>query len=194
MASLQDIMNVDEDQLDSHTIKKDHAPAPSARHHQPYLAPSAVYNPGYATSGDQPDSSSAAQGKKRPSSSRTAKSTVTGTSSSSSDRPSITRRRSNNSADSMDQPNYGYGHAGSSSGGLEPSGHPMRPFGNMSTGGDVSVKLTPITGRVSRAKKGMKVHTCDLCRPPKVRPVRHSGQPNAPSDTRQTFTRAEHLR
>ncbi|CZR68989.1 uncharacterized protein PAC_18890 [Phialocephala subalpina] len=38
------------------------------------------------------------------------------------------------------------------------------------------VKYTPVTGRISRAKKGVPVHTCDICRPVK------------------TFTRAEHLR
>lgn len=37
-----------------------------------------------------------------------------------------------------------------------------------SPGAEMPVKLTPITGRVSRAKKGVPVHTCDLCRPPKV--------------------------
>jgi hypothetical protein len=42
--------------------------------------------------------------------------------------------------------------------------------------GDVPVKYTPVTGRISRAKKGVPVHTCDICRPVK------------------TFTRAEHLR
>ncbi|KAK5987435.1 hypothetical protein PT974_11562 [Cladobotryum mycophilum] len=41
---------------------------------------------------------------------------------------------------------------------------------------EAPVKLTPITGRVSRAKKGVPVHTCEVCRPAK------------------TFTRAEHLR
>ncbi|KAH8820992.1 fungal-specific transcription factor domain-containing protein [Xylogone sp. PMI_703] len=41
---------------------------------------------------------------------------------------------------------------------------------------DIPVKYTPVTGRVSKAKKGVPVHTCSLCRPPK------------------TFTRAEHLR
>ncbi|PNH41312.1 hypothetical protein VD0004_g5794 [Verticillium dahliae] len=46
----------------------------------------------------------------------------------------------------------------------------------MLPGAEASVKLTPITGRLSRAKKGVPVHTCDQCRPPK------------------TFTRAEHLR
>lgn len=35
---------------------------------------------------------------------------------------------------------------------------------------DVPVKYTPITGRVSRAKKGVPVHTCEICRPVKVRP------------------------
>ncbi|KAI3316767.1 hypothetical protein HD806DRAFT_419274 [Xylariaceae sp. AK1471] len=42
--------------------------------------------------------------------------------------------------------------------------------------GSVPVKLTPITGRVSRAKKGVPVHVCEICKPPK------------------TFTRPEHLR
>ncbi|KAF9882309.1 C2H2 finger domain-containing protein [Colletotrichum karsti] len=76
----------------------------------------------------------------------------------------------------MDPSNYGHGYAGPSAGGYDPSGAPSRPFSNPPPGSDVPVKLTPITGRVSRAKKGMKVHTCDICRPPK------------------TFTRAEHLR
>ncbi|KAK8145319.1 hypothetical protein G3M48_004647 [Beauveria asiatica] len=38
------------------------------------------------------------------------------------------------------------------------------------------VKITPKTGKVSRAKKGNRVHTCEQCQPSK------------------TFTRAEHLR
>jgi hypothetical protein len=43
----------------------------------------------------------------------------------------------------------------------------MRPMGNLSSG-EASVKLTPITGRVSRAKKGVPVHVCATCRPPKA--------------------------
>lgn len=76
------------------------------------------------------------------------------------------RLQSANSPDSMD-PSYdrGPGHAHL---GVAYPGAPSRPF--------VPTKLTPITGRVSRAKKGLAVHTCELCRPPK------------------TFTRAEHLR
>lgn len=41
---------------------------------------------------------------------------------------------------------------------------------------DPPVKLTPITGRVIRARKRVPYHTCDVCQPPK------------------TFTRAKHLR
>lgn len=37
-----------------------------------------------------------------------------------------------------------------------------------STAADTAVKLTPITGRISKAKKGVPVHTCDQCIPPKV--------------------------
>ncbi|WQF88940.1 hypothetical protein CDEST_13954 [Colletotrichum destructivum] len=176
MASLQDIMNADEDQLESHTIKNSPIPIQPGIHHQPYLTPNTVYNSGYKIGREQLDRTSTQQDRaKRSSSSHTTQSTPPGSSSSSS-RPPNTRRRSNVSTDSMDPSNYGYGHAGPSSGGLDPAGQPMRPFGHASTGGDVPIKLTPITGRVSRAKKGMKVHTCDICRPPK------------------TFTRAEHLR
>ncbi|KAK1990140.1 hypothetical protein LX36DRAFT_664513 [Colletotrichum falcatum] len=173
MASLQDIMNADEDQLESHTIKNNRDPTPSAGHHQPYLTPSAPYNSSYAIAGEQADNSTTHQDTKRSSSSRTTGSTPPRSSSSSSRPPNI-RRRSNVSTDSMEQSNYGYAHA-SAPGALDPSGPAMRPYGHAPTG-DVPVKLTPITGRVSRAKKGMKVHTCDICRPPK------------------TFTRAEHLR
>jgi hypothetical protein len=42
----------------------------------------------------------------------------------------------------------------------------MPPAG---TGSEAPVKLTPVTGRVSRAKKGVPVHICELCRPPKVK-------------------------
>lgn len=73
------------------------------------------------------------------------------------------RRRSNTSSDSMDTSYYGHGH------GYVPAG-PSRSYAAAdSTGGETPVKLTPITGRVSRAKKGVPVHICELCRPPKVR-------------------------
>ncbi|KAK4191131.1 hypothetical protein QBC35DRAFT_36200 [Podospora australis] len=86
-------------------------------------------------------------------------------------RPSA-RRRSTTSIDSMDR-SGGYGSPASSSsigGGL------MRPMPSQPASDNVPMRLTPITGRVSRAKKGVPVHVCDICKPPK------------------TFTRAEHLR
>lgn len=54
-------------------------------------------------------------------------------------------------------------------------GHPTRPMPPHPPN-ESPVRLTPITGRISRAKKGQPVHICEVCRPPK------------------TFTRAEHLR
>lgn len=42
-----------------------------------------------------------------------------------------------------------------------------------SRGSDVaegSIKYTPVTGRVSRAKKGQPVHVCEICKPSKVNP------------------------
>ncbi|EFX04645.1 c2h2 finger domain containing protein [Grosmannia clavigera kw1407] len=50
------------------------------------------------------------------------------------------------------------------------------PGDGRSGGYPEEVRLTPVTRRVSRAKKGVPVHTCDICHPAKV------------------FTRAEHLR
>ncbi|EKJ75956.1 hypothetical protein FPSE_03904 [Fusarium pseudograminearum CS3096] len=75
------------------------------------------------------------------------------------------RRRSNMSIDSNDT-HYATQHA-SSSNAL------MRPF-TTAASGESRVRLTPITGKISKAKKGVLVHNCDQC--PK------------------TFSRAEHLR
>lgn len=86
-------------------------------------------------------------------------STTAALSSSSTARPAPARGSSNTSNEDM----YRHGSHPSGSGGGE---QPNRPMGNPS--GNPEIKLTPITGRVSRAKKGVPVHTCDLCRPPKV--------------------------
>ncbi|KUI55445.1 Zinc finger protein zas1 [Cytospora mali] len=124
-----------------------------------------------------PDSSSAVQkGKRRVETSDPRPRTSTVNTSTASSQPGGSRRQSTTSVDSMDQ--HGYGSASSSSlggaggGGLPPN-HPTRPMGSPNP--EVPIRLTPITGRVSRAKKGVPVHTCDMCNPPK------------------TFTRAEHL-
>ncbi|KAK5661675.1 hypothetical protein OQA88_9775 [Cercophora sp. LCS_1] len=87
------------------------------------------------------------------------------------------RRRSTASNDSMDQTGYGSAASSSSMGaGLHLANSAMsRPMPPHAPA-DLPMRLTPITGRVSRAKKGVPVHVCDICKPAK------------------TFTRAEHLR
>ncbi|TAQ83741.1 hypothetical protein B7494_g7943 [Chlorociboria aeruginascens] len=59
---------------------------------------------------------------------------------------------------------------------LNTSGSPPQSSRGLEPALEVPVKYTPVTGRISKARKGVPVHTCDLCRPVK------------------TFTRAEHLR
>ena len=44
---------------------------------------------------------------------------------------------------------------------------PMRPMPHH-VPAELPMRLTPITGRVSRAKKGVPVHVCDICKPAKV--------------------------
>ncbi|OTB16682.1 hypothetical protein K445DRAFT_316963 [Daldinia sp. EC12] len=132
---------------------------------------------------DQDDRLASAPTRRRGPTGRSTKSTATTSSPSTSSslslaRPALMSRQSTTSSEPMDPTTYG-GHAqGSSSGGgsMASSSMPTRPMGNIPGEGGMPVKLTPITGRVSRAKKGVPVHTCDICKPPK------------------TFTRAEHLR
>ncbi|RFN49659.1 hypothetical protein FIE12Z_6106 [Fusarium flagelliforme] len=77
-----------------------------------------------------------------------------------------TRRRSNMSIDSNDM-SYGSSQHDSS------SNTSMRPF-TASGSSETHVRWTPITGKISKAKKGVPVHKCHQCH--------------------KTFTRAEHLR
>ncbi|KAJ2992599.1 hypothetical protein NUW58_g2110 [Xylaria curta] len=112
----------------------------------------------------------------------TTASSTTGTTSADKASPSrspLVERRSIDSTESMDPVDYtSYAHSPSSSN-MPPSGRSnvsSRPMPNVPGESSIPVRLTPITGRVSRAKKGVPVHICDVCKPPK------------------TFTRAEHLR
>ncbi|KAI1750791.1 hypothetical protein F4782DRAFT_233654 [Xylaria castorea] len=93
-------------------------------------------------------------------------------------RSPLVEKRSVDKTESMDPVGYGsYAHSSSSN--MPPSSRSNVSSRPMSSGpgeSSIPVKLTPITGRVSRAKKGVPVHICDVCKPPK------------------TFTRAEHLR
>lgn len=141
------------------------------------------------------------------------------------------RRRSTTSPDSMDRHSYppptpmgaigggagvggvpagrgGISRRGCIGGGMSQLNHPTRPM-PPHTPTESPIRLTPITGRVSRAKKGQPVHICDVCRPPKVGLLRLLLHPRLREATGrssvlsannwlplspQTFTRAEHLR
>jgi hypothetical protein len=103
-------------------------------------------------------------------------------------RQNISRRRSSTAAEVMDF--SGYQPGGSNQASM--SGSPPQSSRGSEPAADMPVKYTPVTGRISRAKKGVPVHTCEICRPVKV---------HSPSLLDQyvlinlkTFTRAEHLR
>ncbi|KAL2149160.1 hypothetical protein VTH82DRAFT_8508 [Thermothelomyces myriococcoides] len=72
-----------------------------------------------------------------------------------------------------------YGRTTSSSASSTPSlagGGSRRSMPVQSAVGQFTPRMTPKTRRISKAKKGLPVHVCDICQPPKI------------------FTRAEHLR
>ncbi|KAH7630421.1 hypothetical protein B0T09DRAFT_400354 [Sordaria sp. MPI-SDFR-AT-0083] len=74
---------------------------------------------------------------------------------------STMRRPSTASNDSADH--TGYVSASSSMGGnYHQSNTPMRPMPSQPHTPELPMRLTPITGRVSRAKKGIPVHVCDI--------------------------------
>lgn len=180
MASLKQIMNVDEDNFDSDSHKR-------AQDADPRSARASASTPStssYSSATNPPfASSSSAIHSFNPSSStgplsRAAHSVVAEAPSSSSSPGTVTanlRRVSSTSTESMDSSYY----AQSQGHGQGYDGHPMSSSAGpsrshmMGAGGvDGPPRLTPITGRVSRAKKGQPVHVCELCRPPKVRSSR----------------------
>lgn len=105
--------------------------------------------------------------------------TTAGVDKASQSRSPIAENSSVDSSESMDPSGFGsYAHTSSSSN-MPPSARSSvssRPMSNAAGESDVPVRLTPVTGRVSRAKKGVAVHVCEICKPSK------------------TYTRAEHLR
>jgi len=75
-------------------------------------------------------------------------------------RPSSFRRRSSTAAEAMDY-NTGYQMGGSNQASNAGSPQQSSSMGSdLTPTGDVPVKYTPVTGRISRAKKGVPVHTC----------------------------------
>lgn len=86
-------------------------------------------------------------------------------------RSNIPRRRSSATGEAMD---FTSGYQTSGSNQASASGTPLQGSRVSDSGAEIPVKYTPVTGRISRAKKGVPVHTCEICA--------------------KTFTRAEHLR
>ncbi|KAI5860225.1 hypothetical protein GGS23DRAFT_599601 [Durotheca rogersii] len=191
MTSLEFIMDM-VDEEDAPRVDKNRGgsvPPGSSRSHDPSRAGTSSHE----KLKDQDDRLASASTRRRGPLSRSSKPTVTASSSSpslsttatplapppassSSTRPaSVSGRSATASSEPMDPSGYGsHAQASSSGRGLSPSSMPSRPMGNAMGDGNIPLKLTPITGRVSRAKKGMPVHTCTECS--------------------KTFTRAEHLR
>jgi hypothetical protein len=154
MSSLKDIMDVDVEPLESQALRRSREAAAQQS------LPNQVSSPAtHASSLDHKDQPPL----KRRRSNRVSKTSPQGSSS----RPSLTRRGSSGTAESMEsygppaggsvQPTSGGGSSRVSSRGSNP---PDSGFG---------VRYTPVTGRVSRAKKGQPVHVCDNCDPPRVR-------------------------
>ncbi|KAF7550540.1 hypothetical protein G7Z17_g5655 [Cylindrodendrum hubeiense] len=156
-------MNTEDDHVDSPSgpIPHDSGPRQSLR------SDSSASTSTYPTTRDRPTSTASHNSMLDPTK-LPSRFYIPETSSSSSSAGTVSaRRRSNASIDSTESP-YGPGYS------LPTSNSPMRPFTTNMGGSEPRVKLTPITGKISKAKKGVPVHNCDQC--PK------------------TFTRAEHLR
>ncbi|KEY69978.1 hypothetical protein S7711_03996 [Stachybotrys chartarum IBT 7711] len=172
MASIKNIINSDDEYGDSPPLKKDKSSTSGPFRDPPPPATHSGYTSTIPLPSLSPHSSAHDQRRSSPSA-HYVHSLNSHTSNTSPGFPSTdlaTRRRSNTSVDSMESIyNQTYHQAG-------PSHAAARPFMAAGNTQEPSVKLTPVTGRVSRAKKGVPVHICDQCRPPK------------------TFTRAEHLR
>lgn len=123
--------------------------------------------------------------------------------------PSIVYRGSH-TPDELDQQGFSYSHHVGASSSLEsPSMRAptsMRSFNGMpmeNQAGNAHMKYTPVTGRVSKALKGVPVHTCHDCVPPRVRiipPYPVSSGVFKPrnrtfaDNLSQTFSRNEHLK
>ncbi|KFX87503.1 hypothetical protein O988_09383 [Pseudogymnoascus sp. VKM F-3808] len=151
MSSLRDIMDVDVEPLESQALQRSRDIA-QLQNQSLDIRPTASLS--------RTDRSTTQRSVKRK---RPARSKLP--SSAGSSRSGTARRRSSGATESMDP--SGYGQEGS---------HNMRPSLPRGLESEQPVRYTPVTGRVSKAKKGQPVHVCELCEEPRA------------------FTRAEHLR
>ena len=165
MADLRFIMDMPEPQSNKKDGDGATAPAQTRDQDSSRQAPPSYANP--RQDHDRLISASSSSTRRRGSIHQSSNPSTPALSTSSSTRPALVRQQSTDSTDSMDPTGYGGQGLGSSSGNMAPTDVPIRPRAN-APGSDAPVRFTPITGRVSRAKKGMPVHVCDLCIPPKV--------------------------
>jgi hypothetical protein len=166
MSSLKDIMDVDVEPLESQAYRRSREAAQQQASSRPSIASSSE-TPSPPIDND--DNKGNVPIKRR----RSNRASHLAVNHSSPSRPSITRRRSSAAGEGMD---YQTGFQAGGSTQASASGSPQQSSRGSESAADLPVKYTPVTGRISRAKKGVPVHTCDICRPVK------------------TFTRAEHLR
>lgn len=149
MSSLKDIMDVDVEPVESQAYRRK-----GAAQHQ---APRPSFDPTSQSPSPQLDDTKGKSSIDRRRSDRVSKPSTQPTSS----RPNSTRRRSSGAGEVMDFSAYQGGgpNQGSLSGSPLQTARGMEPMVDM-----VPVKYTPVTGRISKAKKGIPVHTCDDCR------------------------------
>lgn len=165
MSSLKDIMDVDVEPLESQAYRRTREAAQQQASLSSITPSSTTPSPSIE---DDDNNNNKGKGPiKRRRSNRVSKTPALATASHS----NAPRRRSSASGEAMD---FTSGYQGSGSNQPSMSGTPQQGSRASDSGAEIPVKYTPVTGRISRAKKGVPVHTCEVCR--------------------KTFTRAEHLR
>lgn len=158
MSSLKDIMDVDVEPLESQAYRRKEVAAQEAARRSTN-ASSSIPAPSSAGPTRIEHDSKGKGPIKRRRSGRTSNSPAQSTSS----LQTGGRRRSSAASDTMDYSfNSGPSLPASSSGSPRQSSRGSEPVS------DMPIKYTPVTGRVSRAKKGVPVHTCEICMPAKV--------------------------
>jgi hypothetical protein len=148
MSSLKDIMDVDVEPLESQALQRSRDIA--LQQNQPV--------------DDRPVNSPSPkrESSKQPSMRRRTSNRVSKPSTSApGSRPNSIRRRSSGATEYMESSGYGRNispQGGSSTMRQTSRGLEIEP----------TIRYTPVTGRISRAKKGQPVHICDLCEEPRV--------------------------
>ncbi|TVY45046.1 hypothetical protein LOCC1_G004243 [Lachnellula occidentalis] len=165
MSSIKDIMDVDVEPLESQAYRRSREAAL-----QKASLPSIAQSSETPSPSIEDDNSNNNKGKapiKRRRSNRVSRTTTPPAASPA----NLPRRLSSATGEEMD---FTSGYQASGSNQASASGTPLQGSRVSDSGAEIPVKYTPVTGRISRAKKGVPVHTCAICA--------------------KTFTRAEHLR